>query len=188
MFEFVINLIKEFGLWGLLVSVALEASSVPFPGGLVTLTFGYFLNPGIGELIWYAILASVVYTVFSYIPYGIGNKLEDKLKEKTKTRKIEKAQRWFKKCGSWSIALTRPIGLGNYISYIAGVSRVNMWKFGVLTFIGIFPWTMTMLWLGSTGNLKSIKGFLDEVQLYGFAAVVLALLIYFFYRKKAHQT
>ncbi|MGM7700616.1 DedA family protein [Pseudalkalibacillus sp. Hm43] len=189
MFQMVIDLIKEYGVWGLLLSVALEASSVPFPGGLVTLTFGYFLDPSWTKLFTYSLMASAVYTLFSFIPYGIGHKLEDKLKEKTNTNKIEKAQRWFKKCGSWSIALTRPLGLGNYVSYIAGVSKVNVWKFGILTFIGIFPWTMTMLWLGSTGNLKSIKGFLDEIQLYGFVALGLAVLIYFVYRqRKAHQT
>lgn len=189
MFEFVIDLIKDYGVWGLLASLALEASSVPFPGGLVTLTFGYFLDPSLPKLFTYALLASVVYTLFSFIPYGIGHKLEDKLKEKTNTKKIEKAQRWFKKFGSWSIAFTRPIGLGNYVSYIAGVSRVNVWKFALLTFVGIFPWTMTMLWLGSTGNLKSMKGFMDEMQIYGVVALGLAALIYFFYRhKKTHQT
>ncbi|WP_221563381.1 DedA family protein [Alkalihalobacillus sp. TS-13] len=182
MFDFIVQLIKDFGVWGLLASLALEASSIPFPGGLVTLTFGYFLNLSLVEVFSYSILASGVYTVFSFIPYGIGYKLEDKLKEKTNAYKIERAQRWFKKCGVWSIAFTRPIGLGNYISYVAGVSKVNRWKFAILTLIGILPWTVTMLWLGSTGNLKSVTGFLDEFQMYVFIALGLVIIIFFGYR------
>ncbi|WP_408010451.1 DedA family protein [Pseudalkalibacillus sp. A8] len=191
MFEFVVDLIKDFGIWGLLASLALEASSIPFPGGLVTLTFGYFLNLSVSEVLAYALLASGVYTLFSFIPYGIGYKLEDKLKEKTNARKIEKAQHWFKKCGIWSIAFTRPIGLGNYISYVAGVSKVKLWKFAVLTLIGILPWTVVMLWLGSTGNLKSVKGFLDEFQMYVFIFVGIAIigfLVYRYYKRKTCPT
>ncbi|MCF6136576.1 DedA family protein [Pseudalkalibacillus berkeleyi] len=187
MFEFVVEFIKEYGVWGLLISVALEASSLPFPGGLVTLTFGYFLNPSISELFSYGLLASGVYTIFSFIPYGIGFKLEHKLKEKTNTRKIEKAQNWFKKYGSWSIALTRPIGLGNYISYLAGGSRVKAWKFGLLTFVGIFPWTVTMLWLGNSGNLKAVTSFLGDIQVYLLIGLAVVLIGYFFYRYKKTQ-
>ncbi|MGP4080769.1 DedA family protein [Pseudalkalibacillus sp. R45] len=191
MFDFVVQLIKDFGVWGLLASLALEASSIPFPGGLVTLTFGYFLNLSLAEVFSYSMLASGVYTVFSFIPYGIGYKLEDKLKEKTNARKIERAQRWFQKCGIWSIAFTRPIGLGNYISYVAGVSKVNRWKFAILTLIGILPWTVTMLWLGSTGNLKSVTGFLDEFQMYVFIALGFAVsgfIVYRYYKRKSCST
>ncbi|MBW3113750.1 VTT domain-containing protein [Bacillus sp. MCCB 382] len=189
MLEFVMNLIKELGMWGLFAGNAIEASSLPFPGALVTLTYGYVLDPSWIKLIILAIASSVVYTIFSYIPYGIGFKLKDKIKEKTSSKKIEKGQKWFRKCGLWSIAITRPLGIGNYISYVAGISKVNKWKFGGLTFIGIFPITLTMLIVGKNGNLKSVQSMMSHVQTYlliGGAVVITGYLLYkYLYKRKA---
>ncbi|ASN07102.1 DedA family protein [Virgibacillus necropolis] len=187
MLEVVVDVIKEYGIWGLLASLAIEASSLPFPGGLVTLVFGFILNLTIVEVILYGLLASGVYTGFSLIPYYIGYKLEDKLKEKTSRKKIEKAQSWFKKFGVWSIAFARPLGLGNYISYVAGVSKINKWTFLSLTLLGILPWTVGVLWLGSVGNLKTVKSFMEEFQLYGIIALVVGIIIYIIYRKNKKQ-
>lgn len=184
MLEIVVDVIKEFGIWGLLTSLAIEASSLPFPGGLVTLVFGYILNLTMTEVILYGLLASAVYTCFSLIPYYIGAKFEDKLKEKTSRKKIEKAQKWFQKCGVWGIAIARPIGLGNYVSYAAGLSKINIGTFLSLTLLGILPWTIAVLWLGSVGNLKSVKSFMDDFQLYAIIAVVVGVFGYILYRRK----
>ncbi|WP_430788670.1 DedA family protein [Virgibacillus flavescens] len=182
MLEVVIDVIKEYGIWGLLASLAIEASSLPFPGGLVTLVFGYILQLSFIEIVLYGLLASIVYTVFSIIPYIIGYKLEDKLKEKTSRKKIEKSERWFKKFGIWSIAFSRPLGIGNYISYVSGVFKVNIWTFLSLTLLGILPWTVGILWLGSVGNLKSVKSLMEEFQFYALIVVAVAAIIFVFYK------
>jgi membrane protein DedA with SNARE-associated domain len=189
MIEFVMNLLKELGMWGLFAGNAIEASSLPFPGALVTLTYGYALDPSWIKLLILAVSTSVIYTIFSYIPYGIGFKLKDKIKEKTSSKKIEKGQRWFRKCGLWSIALTRPLGIGNYISYVAGICKVNKWKFGGLTFIGIFPVTLLMLIVGKNGNLKSVQSMMGHAQTYlliGGGVLVISYLLYQFkYKSKS---
>ncbi|WP_404452174.1 VTT domain-containing protein [Virgibacillus necropolis] len=182
MLQIVVDFIQEYGIWGLLASLAVEASSVPFPGGLVTLVFGYILQLSFIEVVLYGLLASAVYTGFSIIPYLIGYKLEEKLKEKTSRKKIEKAERWFKKCGIWSIAFSRPLGLGNYISYVSGTLKVNKWTFLSLTLLGILPWTIGVLWLGSVGHLKSVKSIMEEFQLYAILVLVVLTAIYIFYR------
>ncbi|XXM71229.1 DedA family protein [Lysinibacillus sphaericus] len=196
MLEFIINVIKELGMWGLFAGNAIEASSLPFPGVLVTLTYGYLLDPSWGKLISLAVFSSLIYTLFSYIPYGIGFKIKHTIKEKTNsknTRKVEKAQKWFRKYGLWSIALSRPLGIGNYISYVSGISKVNKMKFGVLTFIGIFPVTFIMLIVGKNGNLESVQALMSKVQNYIFIGGAVLLIIYivykFFYaaRKKQHK-
>ncbi|WP_191566269.1 DedA family protein [Metabacillus idriensis] len=193
MLDFIINLLREFGIWGLMAGLAIEASSLPFPGSLITLAYGYLLDLSILQLIWIALLGSLVYTVFSFIPYWIGYKLEHKMKKKlTKKKKtFEKTQRWFKKCGLWSIAIARPLGIGNYISYVSGLSKVKVLPFAGLTFLGIFPLNLTMLWLGQIGNLKSISAFMSDMQTYIFIAIGIAIGIFllyrFFYKKKDCQ-
>ncbi|OIU72107.1 DedA family protein [Rossellomorea aquimaris] len=185
MLEFIINVIKELGMWGLFAGNAIEASSLPFPGVLVTLTYGYLLDPPWGKLISLAVFSSVIYTLFSYIPYGIGFKIKHTIKEKTNsknTKKVEKAQKWFRKYGVWSIALSRPLGIGNYISYASGISKVNKIKFGVLTFIGIFPVTFIMLIVGKNGHLESVQALMSNIQNYIFIGGAVLLIIYIAYR------
>ncbi|MGD6817227.1 DedA family protein [Metabacillus sp. 84] len=194
MLEFVINILKTFGIWGLLGGIAIEASSVPFPGALLTLAYGYVLDQPFSQMILIALLASLVYTVFTLIPYWIGAKLEHKVKEKfnRKRKTIERTQRWFKKCGIWSIAISRPFGVGNYISYVSGLSKVKLLPFLLLTFIGVFPLNLAMLWLGSAGNLGSVQTFLSSMQTVILILAGLALagyLIYrFFFKKKSCET
>lgn len=102
-------------------------------------------------------------------------------------KKIEKAQRWFYKFGFWTIAFARPFGLGDYISYVAGISKVGTWKFLSLTVLGILPWTIGMLWLGSVGNLKSVKSFLEQFQLYFIIFLVITGVAYLLFRKYKKQ-
>ncbi|WP_154991348.1 DedA family protein [Priestia megaterium] len=190
MLHFITVLLKQFGIWGLLSGLAIEASSLPFPGSLLTLTYGYLLNMHIVKLLLIALAGSAVYTAFSFIPYGIGYKLEDKVKKKLSKKKkaFEKSQKWFKKCGLWSIAIARPLGLGNYISYLSGLSKVKPMPFALLTFLGIFPLNIAMLWLGQIGNFKSIQSFISDAQTYILIAAVVAVcgfLIYKFYFKKS---
>ena len=40
---------------------------------------------------------------------------------------------------------SRPTFLGNYFSYIAGMNNMDIYKFLLYTFLGIFPWTLFML-------------------------------------------
>ncbi|MBS2970490.1 VTT domain-containing protein [Metabacillus sp. KIGAM252] len=184
MFEFVIKVLKLFGIWGLLGGIAIEASSVPFPGSLLTLAYGFVLDQPMSKMIWIAVLASIVYTIFSLIPYWIGAKLEHKVKKKFKRKKktIERTQRWFKKCGIWSIALSRPLGIGNYISYVSGLSKVKLTPFLILTFIGVFPLNIAMLWLGSAGNLGSVQKFMSNMQTVILILLGIALAGYLIYR------
>jgi membrane protein DedA with SNARE-associated domain len=185
MLEFIINAIRELGMWGLFAGNAIEASSLPFPGILVTLTYGYLLEPSWGKLISLAAISSLIYTFFSYIPYIIGFKIKHTIKEKTSsknTKKVEKARRWFRKYGVWSIALSRPLGIGNYISYASGISKVNKIKFGTLTFIGIFPVTFIMLIVGKNGHLESVQSVISSVQNYIFFSGALLLIIFILYK------
>ncbi|WP_345241339.1 hypothetical protein [Pontibacillus salipaludis] len=81
MLDFIVSTLKDWGLFGLLLSLSIEASSLPFPGGLVVLAYGYILKASAITSLGIALLAGGVYTLFSYIPYVIGYKLEGKLKK-----------------------------------------------------------------------------------------------------------
>jgi len=188
MTQYVINIINDLGIFGLFTSMAFEGSSVPFPGIIIVLTYGYLLHPSIPEIMLIAFGMSITYSIASFIPYAIGWKLEEKIKKRYQT-KMEKAQQIFKKYGEWSVALTRPFGIGNYISYVAGMSRIKPLKYGLLTLIGIFPWSFTMLLLGRMykGNTNAVMSLLGTYKWYIYAGLALIVIGYFIlaiYRKR----
>ncbi|GGD24852.1 DedA family protein [Pontibacillus salipaludis] len=182
MLDFIVSTLKDWGLFGLLLSLSIEASSLPFPGGLVVLAYGYILKASALTSLGIALLAGGVYTLFSYIPYVIGYKLEGKLQNWFKSDKLEKAERWFSRCGEWTIALSRPLGLGNYVSYFSGISHVRPVRFGVITFIGITPYIYIMLLVGRMGNLSSIKNTITSLQQYVYLALACVLIMFLAYK------
>ena len=58
----------------LLGAMAIEGSSIPFPGILVTLAFGSTMRPTFLESMIVALFMAIVYASASFIPYAIGRK------------------------------------------------------------------------------------------------------------------
>lgn len=169
-----VNIIAGIGIPGLLMAMAIEGASIPFPGILVILTLGYILNITPMQIPVIAAEMSLIYCAASYIPYMIGFKLEGMIRKRY-DKQIGAAQKWFNKYGECSIALLRPFAAGNYISYIAGMSKVRLWKYALLTFIGIYPWSLLTLMIGhmSNGNAGYGIQFMQSNLVYVYIVVVL---------------
>ncbi|WP_164214407.1 VTT domain-containing protein [Virgibacillus sp. YIM 98842] len=178
--------LNAIGLPGLYLAMFLEGSSIPMPGVIIVLTFGYLLSPGFFAMAAIAAVMSLFYTCASLIPFYLAAKLESKFPERLK-RKLAKSQIYFNRYGTWSIAFSRPFGVGNYISYIAGLSKVNPFTFTLLTFLGIYPWCVVMLWLGNyfNGNIEAVTQFFysREIFLYGIIGIIFALGLLLLWRK-----
>lgn len=190
MLQFALDFLEKCGVFGLFAATALEASSLPFPGALFILIYGYIMDIGPWKLVLLAAANSVIYTLFTLIPYGIGNQLEKFSKKRMNQKKFKKAQEWFKKYGEWSIALSRPLSIGNYISYLSGFSRVKPWRFIVLTYLGIFPWSTLLLFIGNKGSIDTIQHFLDMSQkavLIIIAFVVVIGIVWFYIRRNQEK-
>lgn len=192
MLESALNFLKECGVWGLFGATAIEASSLPFPGALFVLLYGYLLDVSFGQIVVIGFFNSLFFTAFSLIPFYIGTKIETFTKKKLPTDKIEKAQKWFRKYGAWSIVFTRPLSIGNYVSYISGISGIQAWKFAVFTFIGAFPWNTFLLFVGNSGSLLDIEKVLEQIRSFGYIItallVVVAVGYFLIWRKKQAKT
>ncbi|MBD1371107.1 VTT domain-containing protein [Hazenella sp. IB182357] len=171
MLQFALDLLEKIGLWGLFTATAIEASSLPFPGAVFILIYGYLIPASPFKIMIIAVLNSFVYVSFSLIPYLIGYRLEGFTKRWLDSEKVEKAQEKFRKYGEWSIALSRPTGFGNYISYLSGISKVKLWHFILFSFIGVLPWNLLLLFIGSLGTLDTVQRFLDISEKFGYVIV-----------------
>ncbi|HSI66419.1 MAG TPA: VTT domain-containing protein [Planococcus sp. (in: firmicutes)] len=178
MIERIYSFLGELGLFGLFIAIFLEGAAVPFPGIVFGLAYGGLLNLSPVGMAGIAAVMATIYSLSSLIPYFIGKKLEHLLSPRIR-KALDKASRIFKRYGIWSIALSRPFGIGNYISFISGISQVGLVKYLALTYAGILPWSFGVLYLGDylDGNYDRFLVLFDEykVEFYG-TGLLLAIL------------
>ncbi|SFJ10535.1 DedA family protein [Thermoflavimicrobium dichotomicum] len=172
MLQYLLDFIKEYGIIALFVATAIEASALPFPGAWVVLIFGLMYPASPWQLVLIGAANGVIFSIFSMIPYLIGKKLEKFTKKKFDPEKIEKTQQWFRKYGEWSIIFSRPLSIGNYISFISGMCNVNFWRYLLFTYMGVFPWNVILLFVGHSGNIDRIHHFLGSLQHVGIILVI----------------
>jgi membrane protein DedA with SNARE-associated domain len=188
--EIILHWLKEIGLLGLFAAMFLEGSSLPFPGIAVVLAYGFILPFSYWNTVWVAAGMSLVYCLASLIPYFLGSRLEGLFQKK---KGLQKAKDLFVRYGGWSVAISRPFGIGNYISYVAGMSRMKLTSYLFLTFVGIYPWSYVMILLGNyfNGSYETFQAFYQEhtVYLYSAVAILFAILsVYFFMKNKREES
>mgnify|MGYP001059626782 CR=1 FL=1 len=152
--EFVLSFLEGMGMPGLLVLMAVLGLSIPIPGAsVIIIAYGYISQPTSVGMLLISLGMSGVYTVSCFFPYWIGSNVYFQIRRGFKgteffKRGFAKAQEWFRKYGDWSVLLARPAGAGMFISYVAGMFKMRLWKYFVFTFMGIFPWSLGLLFLG----------------------------------------
>ncbi|MCM3611075.1 VTT domain-containing protein [Planococcus sp. MERTA32b] len=171
--------LEAMGLFGLFGAIFLEGASVPFPGIIAVLAYGGLLDLSLAMMAAIAVAMAAIYSLASLIPYYVGNKLEHLLWNKIRNG-LNKASHFFNRYGIWSIALSRPFGIGNYISYLAGISNVGLVKYLLLTFTGILPWCFVILYLGDylNGNYERFSALFNEYK-FEFYGIGLLLAVLF---------
>jgi membrane protein DedA with SNARE-associated domain len=194
MLDFAFSFLEQCGIWGLFGATAIEASSVPFPGALFVLLYGFIMQVNSWQLVLIGFANSVIFSVFTLIPYAIGYRLGTFSSKKLDSQKLQKGQQWFQKYGEWSITLSRPLSVGNYVSYIAGLSRIKPLRFFLFTLLGAFPWNTILLFIGRSSSVAGIQHFLVTLSKFGAitTAVVIVLVIaivsFWWYRRKQQKS
>ncbi|QDP39965.1 DedA family protein [Radiobacillus deserti] len=178
MIEVILQWLKDIGLIGLFAAMFLEGSSLPFPGIAVVLAYGYILPFSYWNTALVAAAMSLMYCLASLIPYFLGGKIDGLLK-KGPQKGLQKAKNLFVRYGAWSVAISRPFGLGNYISYVAGMSKMRLTPYLLLTFVGIYPWSFVMILLGNyfNGSYEAFRTFYQSNSIYLYVTVSIAIVI-----------
>jgi membrane protein DedA with SNARE-associated domain len=151
MTESILRLVEDWGIWGVLLSLIIEGSALPFIGTFFIVTVGFVMDLTWFEIIWISLFGSLLYAIGSYIPYYIGYKLESSVLNRlsaSKRESLEKAKTSFTKYGIWSVAISTPLHLGNVIPFLAGMSHMNLRNYTLLTMLGIAPSTFLLLSIG----------------------------------------
>lgn len=164
------------------IATFLEGTAIPFPGAFLLAWSGFIIGRDISVLITTIIIGTCAYLAGSLIPYFLGYHGGRPMVErflgylKIPVYKIDLAQNWFNRHGLWIIGASRPFFLGNYISFIAGIARTNLFVFFLWTCLGILPWVTAYLFLGAIFG-KYWPAALELATQYSFAAAVLIFIV-----------
>ncbi|WP_335872650.1 DedA family protein [Bacillus sp. 2205SS5-2] len=179
--------VEEWGITGVLLSLLIEGSALPFIGTFFITTVGFILELSWLDILWISIFGSFLYAVGSYFPYYLGYKLGeavDSRLSKQKQAKIVQARETFQKYGIWSVAISSPLHLGNVVPFVAGISKMNLGTYTLLTMMGIAPSTLVLLSIGRLydGDREQVIEQIVQYQYYILIGFVLLTFIYIIFK------
>ena len=157
MANFVIQLIGNYGYFGMFLGMVLEAVIIAIPSELILATGGILASQKIFSFegaFLVGLLGSVFCAIVIYLMgyYG-GNAFIKKYGKYffMKEEDIEKSDSWFQKYGLLSALIGRnfPI-IRTLISLPMGITRQSFIKFIIYTTIGSIPWTFAFVYVGYT--------------------------------------
>ncbi|MCA1059854.1 VTT domain-containing protein [Rossellomorea aquimaris] len=189
MSDWILNIAEEWGIWGVLFSLFIEGSAFPFVGTFFIVTMGFILDLTWVEIGIISVVGSLLYTVGSYIPFYISLKLGDKLEEKLHPKKLEKlraARQKFNRYGIWSVAIASPLHIGNVIPFLAGMAKMDVKAYSLLTMLGIAPSTFLFLSIGQLyeGEKEVILKMMEDYQVVAFIVFVIITGLYVVLKRK----
>lgn len=149
--------ISYLGYWGVVIMMGIESACIPLPSEII-MPYGGFLvatQPERFSLWWMGVAGAAGCVWGSVVAYWAGMYGGRPFIEKygkyilIRHRDLDKADAFFAKYGDWAIFISRllPV-IRTFISFPAGISRMNFWRFVVYTFLGSLPWCLALAYVG----------------------------------------
>jgi len=191
MADFVLNLIGNFGYFGMFLGMVLEAVIIAIPSELILATGGILASKGIFTF-WGAfsigLIGSVFCAIVIYMMGYFGGRPFIKKYGKyffMKEEDILKSDSWFNKYGMLSALIGRnfPI-VRTLISLPIGITKQPFIRFLIYTTIGSIPWTLAFVYVGySLGeNWIILSNYVNKLKTP--IRIILVFLIFLFIYKK----
>ena len=98
--------------------------------------------------------------------------------------KVEQAERWATRFGSFGIFASRLLPVVRHLIGIpAGIVRMSYVTFSIFTLIGSAVWCAVLCWVGiQAGKDEALmRGELHQVTLWGLSALAVLAVIYYFF-------
>ncbi|ATY54700.1 DedA family protein [Listeria monocytogenes] len=197
------SIMADFGYIGIFVLIMVENLFPPIPSEII-LTFGGFMTTvtslNVVMVIIVATLGSIVgaillYKVASYFGKERLTKIVLKYGRilRLKESDIERAESFFLKYGSWAVFLCRMIPLiRSLISIPAGMTKMKMSRFLILTTAGSLLWNTVLIGLGAVlgESWNEIVVFMDSFStiIYSVIAILVVVGLGYFFRARFKKT
>ena len=171
------------GYLGVLVAMAIESAMVPLPSELILPYAGFLVSDptqiepltGGAWNFWIVVVAATIgNTLGSLVAYAIGAYGGRPFLERygkyllIRPHEIELADSFFERHGSATVFIGRLLPIvRTFISFPAGVARMNIGKFILYSTLGAFLWSILLVWAGTVlgANWEDIRRMLQPFDL-----------------------
>ncbi len=182
------HFVREAGLPGIFALMAISSACIPLPSEVVMLFAGFAVaDPGQSGAQHHLTMVGIVLAgllgtmVGSWAAYAVGRGGRLELLERHGAKvhmgpaQIERADRWFQRYGEQTVLFGRLVPLVRaFVSLPAGVAKMPLGRFTVLTLIGSLPWVLGLALAGHAlgGDWTSVRKGFEYVDY-----VIVALLV-----------
>ncbi len=179
----VIRIIQEIGYMGIAVLMALESANMPIPSEIIMPFSGFLVFEEKLNFFWVVIWGALGNLGGSLLSYYLGYVGGRPFLAKygkflfVTHHDLELAERWFHRYGTLIIFASRVLPVvRTFISFPAGVARMNVWVFSIYTFAGSLIWSIILTYAGVIAgeNWTQFEGYFrkfDWLIVLGFAAL-----------------
>jgi membrane protein DedA with SNARE-associated domain len=197
---FLTNLYGGIGYLGVLSAMAIESAMIPLPSELILPFAGFLvsdptavepLTRGRWDFWIVVVVATIGNTIGSLIGYAIGAWGGRPFLERwgrymlIRPHEIELADHFFQKYGSATAFFSRLLPIvRTFISFPAGVARMNLVKFTLYSTAGAFIWSILLVQLGVSFGQRwtEIRHLLQPFDLLIAALVIGAIVLFIWWR------
>jgi membrane protein DedA with SNARE-associated domain len=188
------HFVRDAGLPGIFALMAISSACIPIPSEVVMLFAGFAVADPTQSASHHhltlvgVVLAGLLGTMLgSWVAYAVGRGGRLELLERhgerfkwmpTHPAQIERADRWFARYGEPAVLFGRLVPVVRaFVSLPAGVARMPLGRFTVLTLIGTIPWVLALALAGHAlgGDWTSVRRGFEYADYAILAAVVLGL-------------
>ncbi len=169
-----INLISSLSYFGVILAMAIESACIPLPSEIIMPFSGYLVSTGTFNfhlVSWAGALGNLLGSLLAYyVGYYGGRPFILRFGKYILIRKEElaRADRFFERWGSWAVFICRMLPIvRTFISLPAGISRMRIVPFILLTFFGSLPWCYLLTYIGRVmgENWEDIRGYFHRFDL-----------------------
>lgn len=153
--HFITVTISTLGYPGVILLMAIESAMIPLPSEIIMPFAGFLASQGYFDLWQLALCGAIGNLIGSLIAYYIGRWGGYPFLERygryilVSRRDIEKAHRWFERWGEATAFFSRLLPVvRTFISFPAGIAKMNIWRFSIFTFLGALPFSYFLAYLG----------------------------------------
>ena len=179
--NWIMSVISSLGYWGVVLLMAIESANIPLPSEIIMPLSGFLVAKGVFNLYLTALAGAVGCAIGSVFSYWLGAWGGRPLVEKygkyilISHHDLDLADRWFSRYGEATVFFSRLLPIvRTFISFPAGIARMNFLRFVVYSFLGSLPWTLLLAWIGQKlgDNWEDIRGYF-----HGLDWVILGLIV-----------
>jgi len=174
------NLVSSYGIAAVLLLMVAESCGFPFPSEVIMPTAGLLVATGHMNFAAAVLAGTVGNLLGSLAAFGLAARFGEPLLLGPgkwigiRAHHLQIADGWFRRWGLWAVLIGRVLPVvRTYISFPAGLARIDLVRFSLLTFIGALPWVTALTLVGYTlgKNYDRVSGPIEK------AAIVLAVLV-----------